>query len=241
MVIAQASSAIPARFDVRVHAPARMFTRTRGLDAEWEMDVRLQGDVGQPLLYGEARLIRGDFTLAGRRFELETGEIRFSGAPEDAEVTLTAVADTPELSVRVQVSGPAIKPEIQLSSTPALPEDEILPQLLFGRSSRELSGFEAAQLAASLASLAGQSAFDIAGAARSAVDLDRLEVREENGGFLVSGGKYITRDVYLEVARGATGQASTSVEWQVRRRLYLISSFRADGDQRVALRWKRDY
>jgi translocation and assembly module TamB len=141
-----------------------------------------------------------------------------------------------------QITGSAADPEIALSSDPALPEDEILPELLFGRSSRELSGFEAAQMAASLASLAGQSAFDIAGAARSAVNLDRLEFREdESGGFLVSGGKYLTRDVFLEVSRGSLGETSTSVEWQVRPRLYVISSFLDNGDQKLAVRWKHDY
>jgi translocation and assembly module TamB len=234
-------SRIPFLFDLRVHAPGRVFTRTRGLDAEWSMDLRVRGDSAAPQIFGQATFIRGDFSLAGRRFNLESGEIRFTGDPVDAEVALVAVADTPDLSVRVQVSGRALDPEIALSSTPALPEDEILPQLLFGRSSRELSAFEAAQLAASLASLAGQSAFDIAGAARSAIDLDRLEVRQDGDGFLVSGGKYLTRDVYLEVARGALGEASTSIEWQVKPRFYIISSFRGEGDQRIALRWKKDY
>jgi len=66
-------------------------------------------------------------------------------------------------------------------------------------------------------------------------------VRQEEGGFLVSGGKYLTRDVYLEVARGPLGQASTAIEWRVRPQFFIISSFGGEGDQRVALRWKKDY
>ena len=234
-------SKIPLTLDLRVHAPGRVFTRTRGLDAEWSLDVRVRGDANAPLLYGSAQLIRGSFTLAGRRFALDTGETKFAGDPGDAEVYLTATADAPDLTVHVSVSGSASDPEIVLTSEPALPEDEILPQLLFGSSSRDLSPLAAAQLAASLATLTGRSAFDLAGAARAAVDLDRLEVRQGTGGFLVAGGKYLTRDVYLELSRGSLGETSTSVEWQVRPRLYVISSFAAGGDQRVALRWKRDY
>jgi translocation and assembly module TamB len=236
------ASTLPVSFNVRIHAPGRIYTRTRGLDAEWSLDVRLRGDAKDPRLFGKATLLRGDFALAGRRFDLQDGEITFAGAPTDAELNVTAVADTPDLTVTAQITGSAADPEIALSSDPALPEDEILPELLFGRSSRELSGFEAAQMAASLASLAGQSAFDIAGAARSAVNLDRLEFREdESGGFLVSGGKYLTRDVFLEVSRGSLGETSTSVEWQVRPRLYVISSFLDSGDQKLAVRWKHDY
>jgi translocation and assembly module TamB len=139
------------------------------------------------------------------------------------------------------MKGPALDPKIELSSEPALPEDEILPQLLFGRSAQDLSALEAAQLAASLASLAGKSAFDIAGAARAAVALDRLEVRQDGVGVLVAGGKYLTREVYVEVSRNALGRAATSVEWQIKPRLFVIPSFLANGDQRLAVRWRQDY
>jgi translocation and assembly module TamB len=238
---AKPASVIPARLDLRIVAPGRLYTRTRGLEAEWAMDVKLVGDLAKPQLFGEARLVRGDFNLAGRRFEIEHGLIKFAGDAEDAEIDVLASATSTELTANVALTGRALDPQIALTSDPALPEDEVLPELLFGRSSRELSGFEAAQLAASLATLAGQSAFDIAGVARSAVNLDRLEVREDTGGVLVAGGKYLTRDVYVEVSGGALGRAGTAVEWQVRPRLFVISSFLTNGDQRVAVKWRQEY
>jgi translocation and assembly module TamB len=238
---AKPASVIPARLDLRIVAPGRLYTRTRGLEAEWAMDVKLVGDLAKPQLFGEARLVRGDFNLAGRRFEIEHGLIKFAGDAEDAEIDVLASSTSTELTANVALTGRALDPQIALTSDPALPEDEVLPELLFGRSSRELSGFEAAQLAASLATLAGQSAFDIAGVARSAVNLDRLEVREDTGGVLVAGGKYLTRDVYVEVSGGALGRAGTAVEWQVRPRLFVISSFLTNGDQRVAVKWRQEY
>lgn len=238
---AKPASVIPVRLDLRIAAPGRVYTRTRGLEAEWSMDVRLTGDLAKPQLYGEARLVRGDFNLAGRRFDLERGIIKFAGDADDAEIDVAASATGPALTANVALTGRALDPQIALTSDPALPEDEILPELLFGRSSRDLSGFEAAQLAASLATLAGKSAFDIAGVARAAVNLDRLEVREDSGGVLVAGGKYLTRDVYVEVSGGALGRAGTAVEWQVRPRLFIISSFLTNGDQRVAVRWRQEY
>ncbi len=239
--LAAPSTSIPVRLDVRVYAPNGVFTRTRGLDAEWSMDVNVRGGLDTLNLFGEARVLRGDFSLGGRRFNLEEGVIRFAGPAEQAEVDIRAVAETADLTATVRITGEAADPEFELSSDPALPEDEILPQLLFGRSAADLSALEAAQLAASLASLTGRSAFDIAGAARAAVALDRLQVRQDAGGVLVAGGKYLTRDVYLEVSRDAAGATSTAVEWQVRPRFFLISSFLPEGDQRVSLRWRREY
>ena len=60
------------------------------------------------------------------------------------------------------------------------------------------------------------------------------------GGILVAGGVYLTRDVYVEVARTGLGQAQTRLEWTVRPRLVLITTFQGNGDQRVSLRWRRE-
>jgi translocation and assembly module TamB len=235
------SASLPVRLDIAVSAPGRVFTRGRGLDAEWSLDARLGGSLSDPRIVGEANLLRGAFNLAGGRFQLDRGIVRFDGAPLDAEVDISATAEARELTATVNIEGPIATPEVRLSSTPALPEDEILPLLLFGRNAQDLSPLEAAQLAASLANFSGQAAFDIAGAARRAIDLDRLDVRQEEGGILVTGGRYLTRDVYLEVSRGALGATNSAVEWRVRPRLFLISTFNGEGDQRVAVRWRREY
>lgn len=230
-----------ATLDLRVRAPGRIFVRDRGLDSEWSIDLRVRGTSAAPRVFGEARLIRGRFTLAGRVFDAQSGLIRFNGAPEEALINLTAEMSSPEITARIVLSGPVGDPAIELSSTPALPQDEILPQALFGRASQDLSALEAAQLAASLAQLAGQASIDLAGAARDLVGLDRLDVRETGTGLRVAGGKYLTRDVYLEVARTGIGETETQVEWRVRPQLFLISAFQPNGDRRLSVRWRREY
>jgi translocation and assembly module TamB len=227
--------------DVRVRAPGRVFTRGRGIDAEWSLDLRLQGTARNPRLFGEARSIRGTLALSGQPFEIEDARIFFRGDPLDAQIDMSAVRDTADLSARIRLTGTARDPEIAFSSDPPLPEDEILPQILFGRSVEDLSAFEAAQLAASLAALSGRASLDLVDAARAAAGLDRFNVRQdEDGGFLVAGGVYLTRDVYVEVARTGLGQAQTRVEYTIRPRLVLITSFLGNGDQRVSLRWRRE-
>jgi translocation and assembly module TamB len=227
--------------NVNISAPGRVFTRGRGLDAEWSLDMRLGGTSRNPQVFGTARAVRGTLSLSGQPFEIEDAVIAFSGDPLDARINLTAVRDTADLSARIRLIGTARDPEITFSSDPALPEDEILPQVLFGRSVEDLSGLEAAQLAASLAALSGRASLDIVDTARAAAGLDRFNVRQdENGGFLVAGGVYLTRDVYVEVARTGLGVAQSRVEWTIRPRLVLITSFLGNGDQRVSLRWRRE-
>ncbi len=227
--------------NVNINAPGRVFTRGRGIDAEWSLDMRLGGTSARPLVFGTARAVRGTLSLSGQPFEIEDAIIEFGGDPLDARINLTAVRDTADLSARIRLIGTARDPEITFSSDPPLPEDEILPQILFGRSVEDLSALEAAQLAASLAALSGRASLDLVDAARAAAGLDRFNVRQdESGGFLVAGGVYLTRDVYVEVARTGLGQAQTRLEWTIRPRLVLITSFIGNGDQRVSLRWRRE-
>ena len=227
--------------DVHIRAPERIFTRGRGVDAEWSLDLRLRGTAANPLFYGTATLVRGTLSLSGQPFDIESGSIDFNGPAENASIDLVAERTTTDLTARIHLSGTATDPDISLSSTPSLPEDEILPQILFGRSVADLSALEAAQVAASLARLTGQGGLDLMAAARSATGLDRLNVRQdEAGGLIVGGGVYLTSDVYVEVARNGMGQAQTQVEWQVGPRLVLITGFLPNGDRRVSLRWRKE-
>ena len=229
------------RLDVNVRAPGRVFTRGRGVDAEWSMNLRLGGTSSRPLVYGTAEAIRGQIALSGAPFTLDAATITFDGDPLDARINLAATRDTADLSATLRLTGTARDPEIAFTSDPPLPEDEILPQILFGRGVADLSAFEAAQLASSLATLSGRASLDLVDAARAAAGLDRFAVRQdEAGGFLVAGGVYLTRDVYVEVARTGLGEAQTRLEWTMRPRLVLITTFQGNGDQRVSLRWRRE-
>jgi len=239
------ADAIPAfgagpRLALRVSAPRRIFTRGQGLDGEWALDLRVGGVLAEPQLFGVARLLRGSFSLAGRTFDFERGVLTFDGDPAAALVDLYAETATEDLTVGVRIAGSPTDPDITLTSNPALPEDEILPQLLFGSSTAQLTPLQAAQLASSLAALAGRSSFDLVSTTRELIRLDRLDVRQEAGGVYVAGGRYVTENVYLELSRGALGVGATKVEWRVRPKLFIVSSFLTNGDQRLSVRWRRD-
>ena len=60
-------------------------------------------------------------------------------------------------------------------------------------------------------------------------------------GMTVSGGKYLTDDVYLELTGGGREGGAAQVEWRIRRNLSIISRITGDGDNRLAVRWRRDY
>jgi translocation and assembly module TamB len=230
--------------DVTLKGPRRVFLRGRGLDVELSLDAHVTGTTAHPNLSGTAHVVRGDYDFAGKRFEFDTESVVYlSTRPEQVRLDLTATREDPSLTASVRIRGTAAKPEISLTSTPSLPNDEVLSQVLFGRSASQLSPLEAAQLASALSSLAGGGGFDVIGNLRTFAGLDRLALGGgDASGVTVSGGKYLTDTVYLELTGGGREGPTAQVEWRVRKSLSIISQIAGQqGDSRLAVRWRRDY
>ncbi|MEI9903331.1 MAG: translocation/assembly module TamB domain-containing protein [Asticcacaulis sp.] len=69
------------------------------------------------------------------------------GALTDPQIQLTAEANVNDITGLIKVSGSAQHPDIAFTSTPALPQDEVLSRILFGESVANISATEALQLA----------------------------------------------------------------------------------------------
>ena len=92
--------------------------------------------------------------------------------------------------------GRSFSPSITFTSTPTLPQEELLARLLFGTSVLELSAAEAIQLSSAVAGLQN-GGLDPINAIRKAVGLDRLRFVSANAatgqGTGIAVGKYIGR------------------------------------------------
>lgn len=234
----------PIVLDLKVRAPRRIFIRSQGLDVEIALDAQLKGEATAPLIYGQATVLRGGYRLAGKTLQFETGDIRFDGKLSEGRVNMTATTQTQNMSAKIQIGGSVSKPEIKLSSSPERPQDEILSALLFGRSATDLTTLEAAQLARALAQFSGTGGgFDLLGGLRDALGIGRLSVGvAEDGSTQIRGGRYLAKNVYLEVfSGGGTKQTGAIIEWEIRENLALRSKLQADTEQSFSLKWKRDF
>jgi translocation and assembly module TamB len=230
--------------DVTLTAPQRVFIKGNGLSAELSLTAHVGGTTAAPVLEGQAKIIRGDYDFAGKRFEFDTGgTIYLAGSADRIRLDLSATRDDPSLTAVVKIAGTAAKPEITLTSTPILPNDEVLSQVLFGKSASQLSPLEAAQMASALTALATGGGFDVIGGLKSLTGLDRIALSGgDASGVSVSGGKYITDNVYLELTGGGRDGPSAQVEWRVRRSLSIISRLAtSSGDSRLSVRWRKEY
>lgn len=228
---------------IDLRAPRNILVRGRGLDVEMSLDANVSGTTARPQLTGTARVVRGEYDFAGKRFEFdERGSVTLSTDPSKIRLNLTATREDPSITAVIRVEGTAAKPEIRLTSSPQLPQDEVLSRVLFGSSAAQLSPYEAAQLASALAALAGGGGFDVIGNVRELAGLDRLTIGgTELTGVTVAGGKYLTNDVYFELIGGGREGGAVQVEWRVRKNLSLVSRLSGSGESKLSVRWRRDY
>jgi translocation and assembly module TamB len=231
--------------DVTLKAPGKVFLKGRGLNVELSLDASVTGSTADPILSGRARVVRGDYDFAGKRFEFDNrGVISLATAAENIRLDLTATRDDPALTAVIRIEGTAAKPTITLTSSPVLPNDEVLSQVLFGASASQLSPAAGAELASALVELRGGGGFDVLGNLRNFAHLDRLALGggSTNADVAVSGGKYLTENVYLELTGGGRQGPSAEVDWRVRHDLSVVGvAAGAQGDSRVSIRWRKDY
>jgi translocation and assembly module TamB len=202
--------------NVTVNAPEQIFVRGRGLDAELGGQVHLQGTLADLQPSGGFQLRRGTFSLAGQTLTFSKGEVSFVGdGLTDPSLDFVANANNGTILATLEISGTAKAPKITLSSSPELPQDEVLAQLLFGKSASSLGPFELAQIAAALASLTGVApgAADPLGSVRQALGLDRLSIGSTvSGSPALQAGRYVSRRVYVGVQQGVSGGSQAQVQ-----------------------------
>jgi translocation and assembly module TamB len=233
--------------DLAVDAPEQVFVRGRGLDAEMGGALKITGTADAPIVTGALKMRRGDFDLLSRRLEFDKGTVTFSGGDRiDPVLDFAATTKLPEADVTVTVTGPATKPAIALTSSPALPQDEILARLLFGKASGALSPFEAVQLAQAMAELTGVGGgAGVLDKVRKSLGLDRLDVGAGEGDSpapSLSAGRYVTRGVFVGAKQGATpGSSAATVEIEVTPNIKVETDVGADSSGKAGINLEWNY
>jgi autotransporter translocation and assembly factor TamB len=216
--------------DLTLRSPGQIFVRGRGLEAEFQGALRIGGTSGSPQVQGALEMRRGTFALAGANLTFTSGTISFNGqalrSRIDPSLSLVAEQDSNGITATLKITGTASQPKIALSSTPSMPQDEILAQLLFQQSSKSLSAMQLASVAQAAATLSGGGGgIDPVGTIRKSLGLDRLAVGSNNsaasgiGATTVEAGKYVLRNVYIGAQQDLSGGTKATVQVDLTRHL----------------------
>lgn len=245
---AEPSEPFAARLEIDVNIPNRLFVRGRGLDSEWQGNLRVFGTTQDAEVTGRISAVRGQYSFAGKTFQLSRGTIVIDeqGGEFVAILDVETEFTDDDFVAKINVSGPASKPELALSSTPTLPRDEILSRILFGRGTGQLSPLEALQLAQAAATLSGvgPGGDGILDTVRTALGVDVLQVSggEGDSGPTVRAGKYVADGVFVGAKQGAgPGTSAATVEVELTPNLSVESEVGQSGRSEVGVFWQFNY
>jgi translocation and assembly module TamB len=223
--------------DITVEAPRQILVKGRGLDAELGGQLRIRGTTDAPLVGGGFELQRGFFTLASSKLTFTNGNVTFGGAglknKIDPTLDFTAQTQVADITAIVRITGLADAPKIELTSTPELPQDEILARVLFGQGASQLSALQVVQIGTALATLSGGGGggFNPVAKIQKALGLDRLSVggasstgangSQQNTGASIEAGRYVSSRVFVAVKESTTGASQLAVDVDLTKHLKL--------------------
>jgi translocation and assembly module TamB len=244
------SSALLVALDLTVAAPRAVFVRGRGLDTEMAGQLHIGGDSNNPDISGGFDLRNGTVNLAGATLTFNSGRVGFNGTgvrkKVDPSLDFTANNTSGGVTATLNVGGYADAPVITLSSSPEMPQDEILARLLFGVSVTQLTPLQLAQIGAALATMGGVGGgghFNPLNAVQRKLGLDRLAIGggsstsgaasgtpgETSNAATIEAGRYVTRRVYIGGKQSTNGTTQAQVQVDLTKSLKLQTTLGTGG------------
>ncbi|MCK5747964.1 MAG: translocation/assembly module TamB domain-containing protein, partial [Oricola sp.] len=142
----------------------------------------------------------------------------------------------------LRLYGRASDLSLKLSSSPELPQDQILARVLFGKSISSLSPLQIANLATAAASLAsGGGSGGLSEQIRQGIGVDDLDItQDQEGNVGVRAGKYIQDNVYLDIQAGQSG-GEASINLDITDSLTAKGTVDTEGDSKLGIFYEKDY
>jgi len=198
------------------------------------------------IVTGHIETVRGWLAFHGRRFDLASGTILFTGGERiDPSLDIDARLVVADYTVDVLVTGVTSKPVLKLQSSPQLAQADILSLIIFGKPSSSLGKDERTSLQQQGAKMAaGAAASTVGKAVAQSLGLESLGVDMSGvgaGGGAVGFGRYITRDIYLSASQDVTGGANgqparkVSLQYYVVKWLSITTSNLSDGSSEISV------
>jgi autotransporter translocation and assembly factor TamB len=237
--------------ELKLNAPKSFKIEGFGLESTWGGTMMVVGTVGDPQLVGMIKIEKGKLDVFGKAMKIKEGSITYKEEPKDDPYLLIyCVRDVDAgTTVTLVIEGFASNPRFTLLSTPALPEEEILSRLLFGKELGKISVGQSLQLATAVAAMNGKKGLNVMDQIRSSFGLDTLELKEQKkadsydttGSQAVSIGKEFG-NVKISIDQGvSTGTSKATLEAAVSPNLNVDVDVGGDQSSGVGLTWIKRY
>jgi translocation and assembly module TamB len=238
----------PIELDININVPDKATITSKELSSNWKGGVKVNGFAHAPLLFGDFRIIKGEYNFNGKTFEIKEGTISFAGEP-DKKTTLYVIAskDLGKIVAEVILKGSVKNPSIAFRSNPPMPQREILSYLLFGRGAGDITPFQGSELSQSIKDLTkGNKDPDVLTKIRDKIGIDRIDINKAAGSesdeVSLQVGKYISRNLFVSVNKSITSDTNrVGLEASLTRNIKCEAQVGDDASAQLQLKWKKDY
>ncbi|HYS83034.1 MAG TPA: translocation/assembly module TamB domain-containing protein, partial [Anaeromyxobacteraceae bacterium] len=233
---------VPNRFQIKGDNPT--------VDVELKADVVAEEEEGDLLVTGTVETLRGRVeSIGGHPFDVKRGRIQFTGDVVTAgllDVQAVATYSNPSVTVTVAITGSVEKPELKLTSEPAMDEGQLALLVATGRSDFKAGagGISVEQVGGAAFGALTQQAFKDLLADKLPLDSVTLDSSQ------LRAGKYLTDKIYVGYTRrglfGSTVDEGKNtnevrVEYQISRRWTFETSYGDAQSGGASLIWSKDY
>lgn len=232
------------RFDANLRLNGEVY-----LTKEPNDDLRISGEIGGR---------RGWYIFQGRRFEIQSAYVTFSGeTPLDPYLSVEAQYRTGEYLVQIRITGTAKHPNLDLSSEPPLDQSDILAVVLFGKPASQLNDSQGQVLQSqAFALLASYVAPDLQRSVLDTFGLTSLTFSMPTGDTAgtIGVGRYFGDDLFVSVARDFGGPSggtdrqlqglvgsSVTIQYYLTPEVTVQGASSTEGESSMDVIWHRRY
>lgn len=248
------------RGNLKLSFPTNTWLKSNEMNMELGGELEIIKNSPDFVLSGNVMVVRGNYTVYGRRFTISSGNIYFQGESDlNPEIALVANyilrnSSQEKQTLSIKVTGNLKQPVLQfLLDDEQISEGDGMSYIVFGKSTAELSTKERGQIDSSgngnLATdiLVSQIASKITSALQNKLNLDVIEFKGDSNWrqSQVIVGKYLTNNLFLSYERELSFGSSNEVipekitlEYEIIRRLYLQATQGGEKATGVDLIWK---
>lgn len=237
----------PINMDITFDVKKPFSINGKDLKSRWKGALNVKGSFQQPELFGEFKIVDGEYKFQGKVFEILEGKIIFAGEIKKTSLYVIGGQEIANIRAEVILKGPLKSPAISFRSNPPMPQREILSWILFGHGAKDLNAFEGSHLNQSITDLnKGSSGTDFLTKIRNKIGIDTIDINHnsesENNEVSIKVGKYISRGLLVSVNKSISAGANRlEIEAKLFKDIKAQAEIGDDAEGQLNLKWKKDY
>ncbi len=221
LVLERRPAAVPAvgglNLDVRLALEDRLTVSTDPARLRVGGALQLQGTTAAPVVFGTLAAREGQLVFRGHRFELTHAVARFVDPRRiDPFLDVQATSRIQTYDVTLTITGRTDDLEVRLTSSPALPDEDLLALVAFGRTREQLARAGPGIVVGEAAGLLVRELFGVQ-PGRAGLDVLEVDRAPDSGQTTVRVGKQVSPRTLVVYSQGVeqTDHRRLRIEYQV--------------------------